>query len=83
MKGARRQIYANISSRSVQQRFDSFPSGGDSKVASSKMKHTPYVFTSGPNKDKELPMLDSFSMSWKEIESEIQKHKISQQGNKS
>lgn len=78
MKSAKRQIYSNLSSKSIKQRYDLSTSGEDSKVTSHKMKYAPYIFIQGPAKDKELSIIDRHSMSWKEIEAEIQKNKSKQ-----
>lgn len=74
MKSAKRQIYSNLSSKNIKQRFDLSASGEDSKVTSHKMKYAPYTFIQGSVKDKELPAIDRHSMSWKEIEAEIEKN---------
>lgn len=78
MKRARRQIYSNLSSKNIKHRYDLTASGEDSKVSSHKMKHTPYVFTQGPAKDKELPLIDRYSMSWEEIEAAIERNNAKQ-----
>lgn len=76
MKSARRQVYSNLSSKSIKQRYDLCSVGEDSKVTSTKMKSSPYVFTKGPSADKELAFIDRYSMSWEEMEDEIKKTKI-------
>lgn len=78
MKSAKRQIYSNLSSKSIKQRYDLSNTGEDSKITSRKMKHGPYVFIQGPAKDKELSVIDRYSMSWEEIGAEIERNKTRQ-----